>query len=154
MPSSDFFTPSQRRAWNYVQSGYNRGLGEVQALKEYRSGGGKIRTSSWVELWNRNSESADKWTGLYMLKDSDTVPTSFYEPTGVNYRNKYALNVKLNVRQEDGSILHDIYRTLSTNSRLTLGEWKSAINEAMKEDPSSYSTEVLQITSMEFYERS
>lgn len=150
---NDFFTPSQRTAWEYVESAAREGLSQTEALREYRAAGGAIRTSSWGELWHRQEEGAGVWGTLYLYKDKDTLPVSMYEEVGINYKGKYALNVKMNVRLEDGSILHDVYRTLSSDQRLTLGEWKDAINDTMSEDPSVFTTEVLQITEMEFFQR-
>ncbi len=150
---NDFFTPSQRLAWEYVESASRQGMKQVEALRAFRSGGGAIRTSFWNELWHRAEEGAGVWSTMYLYKDKDTLPASMYEPVGVNYKGKYALNVKMNVRLEDGTILHQVYRTLSSDKRLTLGEWKQAIADSMEDDPSVFTTEILQITDMEFFQK-
>ncbi len=151
--SNNFFTGSQRLAWEYVESANRQGMGQVAALRAYRAGGGSIRTSLWGELWHRTEEASGTFGTLYLYKDKDTLPLSMFEEVGINYKGKYALNVKMSVRLEDGSILHDVYRTISSDQRLTLGEWKTAISDTMNEDPSVFTTEVLQITEMEFFQR-
>jgi hypothetical protein len=147
------WSDSQKQAWDYVRSGSNFGISQTQSLREYRAGGGSIRTQLWGELWHRYNEGADTWDKLIYLKGGDTVPESFYTETDIKYRNKYTMQFQANIRSPDGSITHDIYRNVGSDRRLTLEEWQEAIDETLTEDISDPSIQVIEVISMEFYTR-
>jgi hypothetical protein len=150
MPDT-LWTNSQKNAWDYVRSATNEGLRQTEALEAYRSGGGAIRTSSWGELWHRYNEGAETWGKISLLKTSDTVPESYFTETDINYRSKYTMQFQANIRTEDGTIVHDIYRNVGSNRRLTLKEWLDAISETVKEDLSSPGVDVIEVKAMDFY---
>ena len=145
------WSDSQKRAWDYVRSAANEGLRQTESLSAYRAGGGAIRTQLWGELWHRYNEGAETWGKIGLLKTSDTVPESYFTSTDINYRNKYTMQFQVNIRAPDGSIIHDMYRNVGSNRRLTLSEWIQAIEETVVEDMSEPGVNVIEVKSMEFY---
>ncbi len=151
MATGELWTSSQRQAWGYVTQAFNEGLNQTQALTAYRAGGGAIRTAYWGELWHRQQEGESNWSTLYQYKRNDVIPESMYEPVGIDYRSQYNVVYKANIRLEDGSILHDQYRTIRSNVRLTMGEIQDAINETLRAYAGDYGVENVQVSDMKFY---
>lgn len=152
MAKGDYWSDSQRQAWQYVISAEEKGLGEVAALTEYRAGGGHIRTTSWVELWHRAESSASQWDTLYKLKPGDTVPESMYAETGMNYKQKYIATFAFSMLGADGKTITTEYRTLESANRLSLQEWKDGLAEAAYDYEHEGYGSVREISSIEFYE--
>ena len=153
MADGDLWTKSQRQAWGFVQSAYDEGLSTTDSLSAYRAGGGKIRTSDWVTLWHREDEGSKAWDTLYQYGTGDTVPESMFERVDVNYKNKYTVSFSADVRREDGTIIHNMYRQVSSDERHTVGEYLDAIQESLSDDPSVFIEESIRITDIRFYER-
>ena len=153
MARSDLWSGSQREAWGYIQSAYDQGLRQTEALKAYRSGGGAIRSSSWSELWHRYDEGGQSWDTLYQYKTSDVIPESMYEPVGLNFRSKYNITYKTNIKMDDGTILHDQYRTIRSNYRLSLGEIYEEIQETLGAYANDYGLSYTTVTDIKFYTR-
>ncbi len=153
MAKGDLWTSSQRQAWDYVKAAEGSGLNQSEALREYRAGGGAIRTSDWGMLWHRYDEGAAQWDRLYQFRSNDTVPESLFNPVNINYAEKYVMTFKATVRDENGNLVHDVYRQVESNERLTLAQWQSAATEALLEDPSQFSTGVVDLAELEFWER-
>lgn len=149
----DLWTESQRKAWGAVQSGYTRGLSQTEALREYRAGGGHIRSSSWSELWHRHEESAERWNLLYQLKGDDEIPESFYEPTGIKFKEKYVMQFTADIRTGTGEILHNIHRQVESATRLTFSEWTEAAIESLGEDLSIDVSQVYSVRDIQFLEK-
>lgn len=151
MSTPNYWTPSQKQAWDYVVNANSRGLKQTEALTAYRAGGGSIRTSDFSEIWHRYGDASEAWSTIYQYKTTDTIPESTYLDTTVNYSDKYTVVFKANVRDEQGTIIHDVFRQASFSNRPTLGEINSAMNNMMLDDPSIPVQEVYQVTSIEFY---
>ncbi len=152
MPES-LWTESQKRAWGFVESGVNRGMTQEQALQEYRSGGGKIRTQSWGELWHRYGEAGEQWSNLYQLKGTDVVPESMFEKVNIGYQEKYVMTFSVDIKTIGGEIKHGINRQVESSKRLTVSQWIEAAKEAMYEDPSDPTGSVTGVRNLEFFER-
>jgi hypothetical protein len=151
MARSDFWTDSQRNAWAWVTSGEAQGMTQTQALRAYREAGGHIRTQDWGELWHRKEEASATWETLRYYKPEDTIPESMYQEVGLNYRDKYNIVFRANIRMEDGSILHGEYRTIRSNVRLTLGEIKQAIEDSLRAYAGDYGIDVFSVSDLQFY---
>lgn len=130
MAQGDYWSDSQRQAWQYVLSAQEGGLSTTEALAEYRAGGGAIRTSSWVELWHRADQAAEQWSKLYTIGQNDTVSESMFAETGLNYKQKYIATFTFSMLGADGETISTEYRTVESDKKLTLQEWYSALNEA------------------------
>lgn len=153
MPLADLWTNAQRFAWDYVKSGFDNDYTQSGALKEFRAGGGKIRTSDWGELWHRYDEAAASWERLYQFGQNDVVPESLFAEVNINYQQKYIMTFKADIRTPKGSIVHDIYRQVESDRKMTLGEWQQAALELIIEDPTSQGTEILEMRDVEFFKR-
>jgi hypothetical protein len=153
MPQSDLFTPAQIRAWDYIDNAYGRDMLQTEALSAYRSGGGQIRTVDWGELWHRFGEAKAAWGTIVQYKNNDTIPESAYSDTNTKYRNPYTVVYKANVRDDEGNILHDIYRQIGFDTRPTLGEINTAMEENLLAEVYNSFTEIYQTTGLEFYRR-
>ena len=151
--TENLWSKSQREAWSYVEKGVNEGYTQTEALAEYRSGGGKIRTSSWGELWHRAEVSSERWNNLYQLKQTDEVPESFYAQTGIAFKEKYVMQFTTDIRSATGEILHNIHRQVESAERLTLKQWSEAATESLQEDLSIDVSQVYSVRDIAFFER-
>jgi len=151
--TESLWTESQKQAWGYVESGINRGMGQVEALREYRSGGGKIRTQAWGELWHRYGEAGEEWGKLYQLKGVDIVPESMFERVNIRYQEKYVMTFSVDIKTKSGDIKHGIQRQVESSKRLSVSQWIEAAKQAMYEDPSDPTGSVTGVRNLEFFER-
>ena len=149
---TELWTNAQRQAWDYVKAGQGQDLGQTAALREYRAGGGEIRTADWGELWHRYDEGAAQWDRLYQFGSSDTVPASLFNVVDINYAQRYTMTFKATIRDPDGQIVHDVYRQVESDTRLTVAQWQDAAAQTLLDDPSQYSEAVLEIGEIEFFE--
>jgi len=148
----NLWTDAQRQAWDYVKSAHGEDLGQTSALASYRAGGGSIRTSDWGEIWHRYDEGAAQWDRLYQFKNTDIIPESLFNVVDINYSQRYVMTFKATVRDEAGNIVHDVYRQVEADQKQTLAEWQSQANQALLDDPSVYTSAVLDIGEVEFWE--
>ncbi|MDD3427575.1 MAG: hypothetical protein PHR42_01395 [Caldisericia bacterium] len=74
-----------------------------------------------------------------------------YVQTDLNYRSPYNVTVKSNIRQEDGSILPDQYRTLRYDHKPTLGEILTDTEYMLHAYAGDYGIEHVRITDMQFF---
>lgn len=145
------WTRSQKQAWAYVESAINKDMEEVEALQQYRAGGGRIRTSSWVELWHRAEESTARWNDIYQLKGTDYIPESMYGQVDIAYKEKYIMTFTTDIRDALGGIVHNVHRQVESAERLTLNQWVNAANESLQEDMSIDVSAVWDIRDIEFF---
>jgi hypothetical protein len=149
---SDLWTDAQRQAWDYVKAGQGQDLTQTAALTAYREGGGSIRTADWGELWHRYDEGAAQWDRLYQFKANDVVPSSLFNVVDINYAQRYTMTFKATIRDEQGNIVHNVYRQVESDTRQTLAQWQSQAGEALLSDPSQYAMEVIDLSDIEFFE--
>lgn len=154
MPISDLWTGAQRFAWEFVKAAYNDDYNMSAALREFRSGGGHIRTGDWSELWHRYTDAAATWERLYQFGDQDVVPESMHAIVNINYQQPYVMTFKADIRTPDGKILHDVNRQVESDRRMTMAEWQQGALELIMEDPSTPGTQILEMREVEFYKRS
>ena len=153
MPTiQDLWTPSQHKAWDYVKAGQGADLTQSAALNAYRAGGGSIRTSDWGQLWHRYDEGVAQWDRLYQFGSSDVIPESLFNMVDINYAQRYTMTFKATIRDPDGQIVHDVYRQVESDTRLTVAQWQDAAAQTLLDDPSQYSEAVLEIGEIEFFE--
>lgn len=153
MPTGDFWTDSQRQAWQYVGAAYDQGLNQTEALRAYRQGGGAIRTSSWSELWHRYEGGTDGWSSIYQYGSNDLLPASVFTQVDIRYRERYTMRFKATVRDQLGNIVHDVFRQVSSDRLLTVHDWQQGAYESLLEDISQGVSDVIGIEDVEFFER-
>ncbi len=153
MATDDFWSPSQRQAWQYVTSAYDQGMTQTEALRQYRQGGGAIRTQSWGELWHRYDTGSDGWGSIYQYGSTDVLPASVFTQVGIRYRERYTMQFTATVRDEMGNVVHSVYRQVSSDRLLTVGEWQRGAAESLLEDISQGVSEVIAIEDVAFFER-
>lgn len=146
------WTNAQRQAWDYVKSAHGEDLNQTNALSSYRAGGGAIRTSDWGEIWHRYDEGVAQWDRLYQFKNNDLIPESLFNVVDINYSQRYVMTFKATVRDEAGNIVHNVYRQVEADQKQTLGEWQAQANDALLNDPSVYTSAVIDISNVEFWE--
>lgn len=148
----DLWTPAQRQAWDYVKSGQGEDMTQTGALQAYRAGGGHIRTQDWGTLWHRYDEGVAQWDRLYQFKAGDVVPESLFTVVDINYAQRYTMTFKASIRDESGNIVHSVYRQVESDRLMTMAQWQASAAETLLEDPSQYSTELISLEDVQFFE--
>lgn len=128
------WTPAMHEAYPYVHMYLERGLSGAEALREYRAGGGSIRTQDWYTLARELSVSKEYSGYIPRLAPWSTIPSSWasYEP--LNYNREYVLKVKVTATDAFGNVWPDLHRYIESDRALTKREWWDAIRDALETD--------------------
>ena len=151
--SRETWTDAQKIAWDYIKSAYDEGLNQTESLREFREGGGHIRTADWGELWGLYDKGISEWETFRYYRETDTLPESIFTPTDINYTHTYNVFYRATVRDMEGNVVSDVRRLVGSDRRLTVGEWQQAIKESLQTDPSVMVEEVEEVADLEFYTR-
>jgi hypothetical protein len=144
---------SQRMAWGYVRAGVDSDLSATGALREYRSGGGAIRTQDWYDLWNKAEAAGDAWDKVSYLTPSDSVPESMFEMTDIKFEQKYVMNVNLTGITVQGETITEMYRYVESDERLTKQEWFAKVDQFLQKYAGVRDFKVYHVTDVAFYTR-
>ena len=153
MPIREEWSQSQRMAWSYVRTGVDSDLSATSALREYRAGGGTIRTSDWYDLWNKAESAGGEWEKISMLTPEDTIPESMFEPTGIKFEQKYVMNVNITGRTVQGETITEMYRYVESDERLTKKEWFAKVDEFLQRYKGVRDFVSYHVTDVAFYTR-
>lgn len=148
------WSDSQKQAWSFVEYAQGEGYNQTEALRQYRAGGGHIRTADWGQLWNVYDTGYDQWSEVYGLAGNDLVPADAFTDVDINYRDRYTYRFRGTIKDEYGNIQTGIYRQFSSDRRLTVTEVNQRAAEEYYGDPSTPAQEVYEINEFEFFERS
>lgn len=153
MAAGDYFTESQRQAWGYAEYGVNNKYTMTGALAEYRAGGGKIRTQSWLDIWHTLAEGKQDWDTVNLYKPTDTLPAYLYTPTPINYRDRYTVRAKGLIVDAAGNFMGETYRQLSFSNRMTKQEIETAMREEFQFGITSLYGRVSEFQDWSFFEK-
>ncbi len=153
MPRSEW-TESQRAAWSFVEYGHSENMNQTEALREYRAGGGSIRTQDWGQLWNIYGEGYDQWSSVIGLYGDDLIPAEAFTQVDINFRDRYTYRFKATYKDEYGQIQSGVYRQFSSDRRLSVTQVNQNAAEAYYGDPSKPADEIIELGEFEFFERS
>lgn len=147
------WSQSERMAWGYVRAGVDADLTATGALREYRSGGGAIRTQDWYDLWNKAEAAGDAWDKVSYLSPTDSVPESMFEPTDIQFEQRYVVNVNITGNTLQGETVTEMYRYIESDERLTWGEWLQKVDEFLQKYKGIRDFASYHITDVAFYTR-
>ena len=147
------WTNSQTRAWQYIESAIDSGTNASTALRDYRAGGGAIRTQDFYVAYNRLSTSSESWGTLAYMHDFDTLPESMFSASPMKYQNNYVASFKTSIVDRFTGQSKVMYRQVGFDNRLTKDELYNQMIDSLKEDKSSPATSVNYITELHFFKR-
>jgi len=147
------WTGSQKEAWSYARSAAGQETTATGALREYRAGGGSIRSQDWYSVYRTAEESIYVGKFAEKLPDSYTIPANLVPLVDVRYQERYQAHVTVSTMDAQGRIYHDVSRIVQSNKSLTMGEWKQAITDSIQADRSIPSLIEVEITDIQFTER-
>ena len=81
-------------AWQYAVSGVEHGLTATEALADYRSGGGAIRTADWYHLAGEARGAYSRGETVIGLPFETPIPSSAYTVVDQDYGQKYVVVVE------------------------------------------------------------
>lgn len=123
------FPDSVRRAWDYILSALEQGLRPTEALRQYREGGGKIRTQDWYRAYHTVDEYSDTWDLLSRYRDFEQLPEDFFAPAPRYYRKQYVVVVDVGLRYTSTRVYERTYRNIEFNYRPSISEINIALDE-------------------------
>lgn len=125
------WTSSQKQAFAYVQSGVERKMSATGALKEYRSGGGKIRDAYWFSMFKAEFNLTGVKERIEEIPMTYNVPETMFEPTDFDYRAKYIMSMKVSGYSEELGTRITKYVTVESDEILTKAEWRWGAQQAV-----------------------
>ncbi|MEW5992935.1 MAG: hypothetical protein AB1744_00880 [Candidatus Zixiibacteriota bacterium] len=154
------FTRSQELAWDYIRSAVDKGVKASTALREYRAGGGSIRTQDWYRGYNSYQFGSDTWTEIHRFSMTETIPEHMWVSSPRNFTHRYVAEVKFRMRDLLSNQLSDQYRYIEADYRMSLSEIQRGLQDIMDElsrcslfEPEGRPSQVEYIFGYKFYQR-
>lgn len=131
MSQTGEWTRSQKIAWEFTLLGVGQGINATQALKQYRSGGGRIRDSSWYSLYKDAFSLYGHRESIVKIPMTYTVPETMSSEEDIAWRSRYVMQMKLyGVDTETGEHISQ-YVTAESDVLLTKKEWIDSAADAI-----------------------
>lgn len=153
MPAEVRWTSAMRQTWGYVLSGIEGGLSGAENLRQYRAGGGAIRTQDFYSLRRSATEAygtQDRAAGL-----PADMPIPGVAHTGVDWDYGKEYVVVAEMKGTDPVTGDHVTREITSMSdeTHTLSEWEGAIMERNEDAEDASRTETPEIGRLWFYIR-
>jgi len=135
MPGVTRWTSAMRQAWSYVVSAVDRDMSPTSALREYRAGGGAIRTQDWYWEYNVAKEAASTFEAIERLPLSFPIPDIAFTTVDMKWARKY--NVVADVSWVDAATGETVRQAITVQSDevIPLEEWDRDIQETARRYP-------------------
>jgi len=147
------WTKSMRQAWEFALSTIERGLSGAAGLREYREGGGRIRTQSWYELVRLARRAYEMPEVLPRLPPEIPLPASAFTEVDYDYHRKYLVVAEWKgIHPETGEVVSGLVG-VESDILLTLEEWESALEERAFEAEYAAPEAPFELGRMWFYRR-
>lgn len=147
------FTDAQVRAWDYIRSAIDEGLGVTNAYNQYREGGGAIRRQDFFREYNVIKDYSNQWQNLSTFTKNETIPERFYLAAPRNFEERYVVEVQMDIRSVDSGSLSRTYRYIESDHRMSQREIENAINELGEDYPQGESWTPEFIYGYKFYKK-
>lgn len=136
-------TPESEYATNYIASAIRRGLGPTAGLREYRAGGGTIRTQTWFRHFNVVREAVAK-RDLVGNAPLGSRPARAERATWITPRQRgYLYQVEAFVRPRGTSEVYSSYTSFRSQQLVTYGAALDGALAAHVEGAELYDEEVM-----------
>ena len=127
MAPERYWTKAMRQAWEFALSTVERGLSGAAGLREYREGGGKIRTADWYTIMREARRAYELPRVIPRLPTTAPLPSSAYVETEYDYHRKYiAVAEFTGYNPQTGEKFTGLV-SVESNISLSLPEWQQAL---------------------------
>lgn len=147
------WSSSQVKAWQWVQSGLERGMTATATVKEYRAGGGHISNEYWYALYREGFSLYGKRERIQQVPMSYVVPETMSTESWFDYEEQYVMMVKLYGTNPLSGERFSSFVTVESNQLLTRREWLNLAGDAINNTPGSLPMVVDYSTSWSFFKR-
>ena len=108
-----------------------------EGLRQYRTGGGKIRSSDWYYLRRLSADAAEVSEDVSYSPTANVVPDSAHTPIGWDYRQDYVATGVVTGFDPDTGEGITVHVTVESSEPLTLEQWSNAILSKVHEKEGS-----------------
>jgi len=129
------WTSAMRQAYVYVRQGYQLELSGAETLRQYRAGGGAIRTQDFYALRRGVVDAAINAEMIQRLPGDMSPPPDWLPEVDFDFQRKYVMRVKANVMDMGGIVLTDVWRTIESDVNLSIDEWLGEYDDYIVDDP-------------------
>jgi len=147
------WTEGMLGAWNYAREAVERGMSGNASLKEFRAGGGHVRTQDWYTLYRGAEDAGYQAEIAARLPQTYTVPGGAFWEVDVKYTSKYQMHYGANTVTDEGEVITDIWRTVQSDIPLTMTEWRALAVKNLRLDKSIPGIQEVEITGIDWTKR-
>lgn len=119
------WSDSMIQAQQYVRSAVATPLSGAEGLRQYREGGGAIRTQDWYSVWRETASAFELRETISTLPEEYTIPQSWMEPTGMRFRERFIYQAEVITVDAEGGRLSGEWYTVESAQPLTITEWQA-----------------------------
>ncbi len=120
--AANLFTQAQKLAWDWVVSAVDEGMSAAAALRDYREGGGAIRTQDWYRLYNQQVSYGEEWSKQSHFRTNETYPEDMWGEAPRNFSNRYVGEVEFQKRNLLTGELETTFRYIEADYRMSFDE--------------------------------
>jgi len=129
------WTSAMRQAYVFVRQSHALELSGAEALRQFRAGGGHIRTQDWYTLRRGAEDAATSAEIIKRLPGDMSPPLDWLPEVDFAFQRKYVMRVKANVMDAGGIVLTDVWRTIESDVNLSIDEWMDEYDDYIVDDP-------------------
>jgi len=118
--------------WGYVLEGLEEGLSGAESLRQFRAGGGSIRTQDWYYLRRVGTEMSTQSRRAEGWEDTLTLPESVYTEVDQNFRRDYKATATIRGYNTVTGRMETRKYSVSDDQSLSPTEWMDAIVDQAK----------------------
>lgn len=127
------WSQSQKEAFSYIRSGVERQLSATNALKQYRSGGGRISNEYWYSLYKTEFNYSGVKEKIKEVPITYNITPAMFEPTDFDYHSKYVVQMKVSGYSEELGMRITKWVTVESDEILTKSEWRYGAQQAIND---------------------
>lgn len=131
------WSTSQKTAFGYAQQAVTIGLNQTVALREYRSGGGQIRTEAWSDVYRTAFQAAGWREDVRSTPLHWGIPEAMFTPADVDWSTKYVFRAEIEYYDLDTERWESKWVSAGFDELPTHAEWRADALRRMDEEETS-----------------
>lgn len=132
MVEIEHWTRSMVQAWEYALAGLRSGLEQTEAYEMYKTGGGKIRTSYWSDVWHTAETIEPNADYILSMPKAWTIPEEkFTDPHWITQQ-AYMIQTQIGFFDPKQKKWRTEWRSLEFDARPTGKFLDYAISETLR----------------------
>lgn len=153
MPLPRLWPKSVNEAWSFILRGAKEGLTATEALRQYRSGGGRIANEYWYDAFREAQIVDDIGQQIADLPDYYTVNPYLATDSPFQWRQEWVMQIEVWGEDPETQERYSRWITVESDEPLTKEEYYDYAQDVIDGTPGSIPFQIISATDFVFYRR-